>query len=238
MRGGKEFSQRAATTAVPYHPWVNYRPKISKSLSGYTDEGHIVKLTTSAVWLTSSASTFQTLDVQANSVSDPFGAVGAVRPAGYTQYAALYNYYAVMGASIRVKAMAGSTTTTGSPHIFGVFPQAAANALVVDYNDALSQNRCKFSILDVTNGTNTASYQDRENDSVCHYLTTEQVMGQGKGYHLGSQNNAGFTANPSVLWYYTIFLDTVDSTSTYTAYLLITLTQYVRCWARKAVADA
>lgn len=235
-RAAKGFSARAANAAVPYHPWRNYRPRVSRSLSGYSDDAIVTKLTTSAIWPSTAISIFTSLDVYANSVNDPFGSGGSVRPAGYTQYSGLYNYVAVMGASIQVKWLEGSTTTTGSPQIYGCFPQAALNNLVTDYTDAMAQNRSKYAIIDVTPAT-SGSAQHRTNDTILQYYTTDQIMGQTKGYYMSSQNNASFTANPTLIWYYTVWKDTVDSTSSYTNSILITLTQYVRCWGRKALAD-
>lgn len=237
-RAAKGFSARAANSAVAYHPWSNYRPRISRALAGYSDDGIVTKLTSSAIWSNSSIGIFTSLDIYANSVSDPFGSGGSIRPPGYTQYSGLYNYVAVMAASIQVKWLAGSTATTGNPHIYGVFPQAASNGFITDYSDALSQNRSKYAVIDVTNGTSTGSAQaPNPNANLMQYFTTAQIMGQNKGYYMSSQNNSSFTADPTLLWYYTVWKDTVDSSSTYTNQLLITLTQYVRCWGRKALAD-
>lgn len=235
-RAAKGFSLKSNNAGVAYHPWRNYRPTVGRALSGYTDDCVVTKFTTAAIWPSTAINIFTSLNVNANSVNDPFGSGGSVRPAGYTQYSALYNYCAVMGASIQVKWLEGSTTSTGSPHIYGVFPQAASNGLVISYTDAMSQNRAKYSIIDVTPAT-SGSAQHRTNDTLLLYSTTAQIMGQSKGYYLGSQNNCSFTADPTLLWYFTVWKDTVDSSSSYTNSILIILTQYTRCWGRKALAN-
>lgn len=135
---------------------------------------------------------------------------------------------------------AASTATTGNQQLYGFFPQSASNAFVTDYSDAVSSNRARHAIIDVTNGTATSGLTSRtSNNKLAAYFTTEQIMGQTKGYWSSSSNNtAGVTANPAILWFITLWTDTADSTSTYSNTMMVTLTQYVRFWGRKALADA
>jgi len=237
-KGGRASALYSSSSrAIPYHPWRAYRPSISRQLASYSGDAQLVKLTSSAVWAGSAISIFNTLDLYANSIVDPYASAGAIKPAGFTQWSGLYHRYSVYATSIAVKYMHGSTATSGLPQMFGVFPQAFAAALVTDYSDALSQKNSKYAIIDVTNGTTTGSATTRKNDELAVYQTTNQVMGQSRDYYLTDANSATISANPANLWYYTCWTDTTDSTSTYNIQIQIIMTQYVRFWARKALAD-
>lgn len=89
----------------------------------------------------------------ANNLNDPLLSSGSSKPVGYTQLAALYNRYRVLGSKIEMICAMSTTITTGTAQISGAVCIAPSNTGLgrTLFADAISQPFAKW--VDITSST-------------------------------------------------------------------------------------
>ncbi len=161
------------------------------------------------------------LVMRGNSVFDPNASGGTnTQPAGFDQYALLYDHYQVTGSACKVQLQ----NLGANPCRVYLLPQISESA--PSQLNAAQQPYCKTRVLGSVNGNGQVHLSS--------FMRTKKLIGR----NTNSINYAGpVTGNPTNQWFWQFNVQSLTSDDVDIDGQLI-LTYYVKFWHRKFVADA
>lgn len=155
-----------------------------------------------------------------NSLNDPdYTGVGH-QPRAYDQFTALYDKYRVLGSSITARIAYGSSASAGAINLIAcVIPSSSPTSLAAE-NALITENRyAKTRYLN--------AYQGMDKP-LKHYMTTAKMFGTPSVAVRAEDNYAAVVGNnPSTVWYWHVYVSTLDFATNSSATVYLTLNYYV-----------
>lgn len=175
-----------------------------------------------------SASNTDDIIFRGNSLYDPEYAVGGGQPLGYDQWAAIYNYYSVIGSKIEVRLMPAGDNAAGQDGLwFVLLPSNSSTSLAPV--DANVQPYAKSRLCQ--SGTNGAG----EPKYMSHYMKCSKMLGCRD---IMARSKTAVNADPSTVFYWHLSSGNLKlTTTTWCAYAIIKITYYARFFNRKNTPD-
>jgi len=233
---GRESTALAKRSLPPRSRWVSTQ-RVSTAINWRTSttaDRAFAKLKVSALLTTGSVAVTSVWQFSGNSCFDPFQAHGSIQPTGFDDYAANYSDYSVHASSCYVQPLAGTTATTGNPHIYTLYPITLTQVSTI--TDAMSMPYSRQCIFNPGNGSSNGSsfggFFNGQRAWCYQKLKTDKLYRPGAAAY-ETACGALTSADPSKQWYWEVLIDTADSSSTYTSDFLVTLTYYVEFYGRK-----
>lgn len=181
-----------------------------------------VKLRYNEIINKQTATNFEYYEFAGNDVYDPNVTSTGTQPTGYDQWSAFYTLFRVHASKIKIAVSSQAGTHT---QIVGIVPQTASAALA-GINEAARDPRARTKQLAAS--ANNVVY-------LSNYLSSKKAFGERQLddiVYSGTTGNVGTGASPSRLWYWSIFLATVDGANAIDAQLHVKVTYYVELYKR------
>lgn len=221
---------------MPRDSWVR-RQRVTTGVDWQTNlnpDRVFKKMTVGGIFTTGSVAAIQNFQFSGSSVFDPFQASGAVQPPNFDEYAAMYSHYAVHASSIYVEPVSGTTATTGSPHVYNVYPVTSTQ--VNTSADAFAQAYNKTCMFNPGNGSSNGSSIGNigpvgGKSYIYTKLKTDKFWRPGAAA-IDDRVASAVTTNPAEQWFWIVQIDTVDSTSTFTSLFICKITYFVEFYGR------
>lgn len=154
-----------------------------------------------------------------NGLYDPDITGGGAQPTGFDEYMAMYNHYRVTKCSIVCKVSLGSAVPTA----FCLTPFRNAGSPPSSFRDALALGG-PFGLISTSAGAAVT-------------LSLVVDVAKWQGYNLDSINYAGTaSANPSLLFYFGLFHESVDGSTSHEVNAVFRISYTVRFYDRKPLS--
>lgn len=172
--------------------------------------------------LTSTAGVVNDNVWRGSSLFDPDLTGTGTQPYYFDQWAALYNFYSVLGSSIKVTCALGnvSSVAAGTCDLV-VIPTQSTGTFVGSTQDVvLQQPYAKHRVI--------ALQQITEPGVITHYMSTDKMYGSRNGTTdmVDTSYGAAVSANPNSTWAWHVCMWPHDRASTVTNYIQVEITYY------------
>lgn len=203
-RGSSSYA-RTFAAIVPDRQFVKLRCHNTVSYSGFPAGG---------------------FNVRANSLYDPYG-VNTTQPAGYDQWALLYQRYRVHGCKIRLLCSPNATET--QPFQFVLWP--SDNLVALTTEQAIQQPYARWKVCQSKN-------PDLKQMTLSGYMKTNKISGEPRKKSVYDDVYSSFvTGAPGFLWYWRILNEALDTVSNISGEFVISLTFYAEFYRRTSLFD-
>jgi len=171
-----------------------------------------------------------------NSLFDPDYSSGGHQPSGYNFWKQAYDRYRVFASRIKIH-LISTTTASGASAFnstnveFGLIP--TLDAVQFTAQDYMAKPYCKWKVNSTLNNAGSNS------SKLSHYMMTDKILGQHKGYAKVSDHVAGTAGgNPALMWYWHVFVQACDLTTTQAVTAFVEIDYYCELYARIAGVTA
>lgn len=203
-----------------------YKPSASivRGISGFPD---VMMTKMKYVSFDTQSSGVGSIDVytfRGNSVQDPDYTGGGHQPNSFDQYATIYNKYKVMGCKLTIDAT-NNTDTVGT--VVGIQASNSPSFGYTGYPEPIEQQRCKSTIL-------TGKEGQGNRIRLSKYYSSKAIL--GKKNINDEDYGAEVTTNPTDEWYWHVFSQALNQSSSWQVSIMVQLTYYVKFYDRKNLA--
>lgn len=163
-----------------------------------------------------------------NSVFDPNFAAGGLQPAGFDEWALLYNTYRVMASKCKIQAIAGNAVPTRVT----LWANTQGSATGLTAIQQCEQPYCEHYIMGNSGG-------GHDKATLTKYMSTSEIWGVPVAQvRTDPSFSSGVTNNPSSQWYWNIAVDSSFPGTTVSTIIDYEITYYVEFFNRKQLVDS
>lgn len=241
-KGSKKGGKRRRPNVVGNKSWFHSGGSTRGNIGGRPSEVFVpgtvgvagrafVKLRTH-YWgsYTSTSGAFTTARIsKINSILDPAGTLGSIRPSGYTQWASMYHSYIVHACKVELQLHRGTGDLVASTVIMA--PSSGSQTAPTTIYDAAGQPFARH--ITVPEGTST------EMSKMFVYTTIGQVIGQDKKTIAYDDTFAALvSADPATLCHMNVSMQSIDAATTSVVEFGVFITQWVEFFGPKLLTQS
>jgi len=209
---------------------VTKKPKLYKQVRtnkyGFPDQMNSTLRYTQYFFQNSASGAMTVTPIHANSMYDPYQPAGGHQPMYFDNLMLIYNHWVVLKATLKVTWI--GTTTSEVPSVVGVYVNDDATTVPSTWSAACEQSSARHTIM-------PSSATDLPVTVYAQPYDVVKVFGANPQANSNLRGSAA--ANPSELSFWSVFMGTVDGTSTASAYCKIDITYSAVFFELKDVAE-
>lgn len=157
-----------------------------------------------------------------NGMNDPEYAIGGHSPMYFDQYMAVYNKFMVYASSIKLSIMNSNSSAALQ---CALYPGDSAGTLLGSLSEVLEQTRASAAV--------TIPLSQQRASVIKRFAKTSNVLGLNRN-QLGDDDLTGTaSSSPAKQWFWTMYLESVDSVTPVSGSILIEIKYYVKFQDRK-----
>lgn len=178
---------------------------------------------------TSTSGAFTTARIaKINSIFDPTGTLGSIKPSGYTQWAAMYHSYIVHACKVELQLHRGTGDVVASTVVMA--PSSGTQTAPTTIYDAAGQPFARH--ITIPEGSST------EMSKMFVYTSIGQVIGQDKKTIAYDDTFAALvTADPATLCHMNVSMQSIDAATTSVVEFAVFITQWVEFFGPKLLTQ-